>query len=84
MNTAIVVGPDDRELIALLRALGLQTRSVSEDSIVASFARVEAEALLVVDARARAVVPAWITAFRRQYPLLPLDRVPGHLRLIQR
>jgi pilus assembly protein CpaE len=68
VNTAIVVGSDDRQLIAFLGALGLQVRSVPEESALASFARAEAEALLVLDARVRGTVPQWIPAFRRQYP----------------
>jgi pilus assembly protein CpaE len=72
VNSAIVVGSDDRHLTAMLGTLGLRVMSVPEETAMAAFARAQAETLLVVDARGRSAVPAWIPAFRRQYPSSPL------------
>jgi pilus assembly protein CpaE len=72
VNTAIVVGSDDRRIATWLAPLGLRARFEVEDSVLVSFARAEAEALLVVDARGRTFIPKWVPAFRRQYPSSPV------------
>jgi len=72
VTTAILVGSDDRALKAQLAVQSLRARAVTEEAVLSAFARAEADALLVVDARGRATVPGWIPAFRRQFPSSPI------------
>jgi len=72
VTTAIVVGSEDRHLTALLAAHGLRARVVPEDTVLASYSRAEADALLVVDVRSARAIPAWMLPFRRQCPSAPI------------
>lgn len=72
MNSAIVVGSSDHRLTELLASQGLRTRLVQDQAVSAAFGQAEADALVVVDLRGQSTIPAWIPAFRRQFPSSPV------------